>query len=414
MEGKSQTVINNLVANMEAASAKLEFEPAAKYRDQIRHLRKIQEHQYVSTKEGNIDIIAAIIQIGVGCVQVLTVRDGRFIGSRAFFPKIPPSKVEKVESENTEALLAAFLPQYYLAPNRDIPNEIILNQDVEDITLITDVISQQRGRQVRIHSKVRGTRARWLEMALENAQTNLTQQRPNRYRDQLVALSVVLQLEELPQRLECFDVSHTLGEATVASCVVFNLDGPCKNDYRRFNIDNITPGDDYAAMQQALTRRYSRLQSEEAQLPDILLVDGGIGQVNVAQKVLAELQFSNIKIIGVAKGPTRKPGLETLILAENAPPLILPKDSPALHLIQQIRDEAHRFAITAHRNRRAKVRRTSVLEEIEGVGPKRRQRLLRHFGGLQGVSRAGVIDLAEVPGVDQQLAKKIYEFFQTR
>ena len=416
LEGKSQTVITTLVAKMEAAAGALKFEQAAKYRDQIRYLRKIQEHQYVSTESGNIDIIAAITKTGIGCVQVLTVRDGRFIGSRAFFPKIPshpPEHIEKSATTDAQILLTAFLPQYYFESNRDIPDEIVLNQNITDITLITSVISQQRRRQIHIHSQVRGVRARWLDMAIENAHTNLAQRQPNQYQERLTALGKILQLEELPQRLECFDVSHTQGEATVASCVVFDAEGACNSDYRRFNIENITPGDDYAAMQQAITRRYSRLQKEGASLPDIVLVDGGVGQVKVAQKVLNELQLTNIRILGVAKGLGRKTGLETLILSENDTPLKLPKNSPALHLIQQIRDEAHRFAITAHRRRRAKRQRTSILEEIAGIGPKRRQRLLNHFGGLQGVSRAGIIDLAAIPGIDQQLATKIYDFFKT-
>jgi excinuclease ABC subunit C len=252
-------------------------------------------------------------------------------------------------------------------------------------------------------------------MALENARTSLAQRQPNQYRERLAALSIVLQLEVLPQRLECFDISHTQGESAVASCVVFDSEGPRKSDYRRFNIQNITPGDDYAAMQQALTRRYRQkncLPKELAPLPDLLIIDGGTGQVKIAQRVLTELQLTRIRIIGIAKGPGRKPGLETLILAEEDTPLRLPKDSPALHLIQQIRDEAHRFAITAHRRRRAKARRTSLLEEIDGIGPQRRQRLLNHFGGLQGVSRAGIEDLVAVPGIHRQLAQYIYDFFR--
>ncbi|MDM8559444.1 excinuclease ABC subunit UvrC [Candidatus Parabeggiatoa sp. HSG14] len=453
LEGKSQDIIATLIEKMESAAKVLAFEKAAKYRDQIRNLRKIQEHQYVSVDGGNVDVVTAVIQGGTGCVQILTIRDGRHIGNRAFFPKIPyshfskgeakhalkkgrsdtsPLKTEKVkisslkrekinaqpikkeEIENIEAktLLAAFIPQYYLASNRDIPEEIILNHEIDDMAILADVISQQHGRQVHIHSRVRGTRARWIEMALENAQTSLIQRQPNQYHERLADLSIVLQLDTLPQRLECFDVSHTQGEATVASCVVFDAEGTRNKEYRRFNIDNITPGDDYAAMQQALTRRYSRLKKEEALLPDILFVDGGVGQVNVAQTVLTELQLTDIRIIGIAKGPDRKPGLETLILSGDDTPLILPKNSPALHLIQQIRDEAHRFAITSHRKRRAKMWRTSILEEIGDIGPKRRQHLLKHFGGLQGVSQAGVEDLAAVHGISKPLAQKIYDFFQ--
>ncbi len=408
LEGKSQEVIASLIEKMEAASQALAFEKAAQYRNQIRHLRKIQQHQYVSTDSGDIDLIVAVTQAELGCVQVLTVRDGRHVGNRAFFP-------QHSQGSDAPTLLRAFLPQYYLTPNRDIPNEIILNYEIDDLIILAEVISQQRGRKVQLHSRVRGIRARWIEMALENARTSLAQRQPNQYRERLAALSIVLQLEVLPQRLECFDISHTQGEAAVASCVVFDSEGPRKCDYRRFNIQNITPGDDYAAMQQALTRRYRQkncLPKELAPLPDLLLIDGGTGQVKIAQSVLAELQLTRIRIIGIAKGPGRKPGLETLILAEEDTPLRLPKDSPALHLIQQIRDEAHRFAITAHRRRRAKARRTSLLEEIDGIGPQRRQRLLNHFGGLQGVSRAGIEDLAAVPGIHRQLAQYIYDFFR--
>jgi len=408
LDGKSQEVITRLIEKMAAASQALTFEKAAQYRNQIRHLRKIQQHQYVSTDSGNIDIIVAVTQAELGCVQVLTVRDGRHVGNRAFFP-------QHSQGSDAPTLLRAFLPQYYLTPNRDIPNEIILNYEIDDLIVLAEVISQQCRRKVHLRSRVRGTRARWIEMAVENASTSLAQREPNQYRERLAALSITLQLEVLPQRIECFDISHTQGEAAVASCVVFDSEGPRKSDYRRFNIQNITPGDDYAAMQQALTRRYNqKTRSPLAPLPDLLLIDGGIGQVNIAQSVLTELQLTQIRIIGIAKGIGRKPGLETLIFAEEDTPLRLPKDSPALHLLQQIRDEAHRFAITAHRRRRAKARRTSVLEEIDGIGIQRRQRLLNHFGGLQGVSRAGIEDLAAVPGIHRQLAQHIYDFFRDK
>lgn len=430
LEGKSQAVIATLVEKMEMAAQALAFEKAAKYRDQISHLKKIQAHQYVSTQGGDIDIIAAVCQGKLACLQVLTVRDGLFIGNRTFFPKIPPNlhlskgtdkieqakegnkkEADKIEQTQIQILLSAFLPQYYLAESRYIPNEIILNCDIDDMTLLTEVISQRRGRQIHIHSRVRGVRARWVEMALENANESLVQRQPNQYRERLAALSIILLMEKLPQRLECFDISHTQGEATVASCVVFDSFGARRSDYRRFNIENITPCDDYAAMRQVLRRRYHRLQKEKAQLPDIIFLDGGIGQVQIAQTVLNELQLAQIRIIGVAKGADRKPGLETLILPENETPLKLPKDSPALLLIQHIRDEAHRFAITAHRKKLAKKRRTSVLEEIKGIGTKRRQRLLSYFGGLQSLSRAGVPDLVAVPGISRQLAQKIYDSF---
>jgi excinuclease ABC subunit C len=417
LEGKSQSVITTLIQKMENAAQTLAFESAAKYRDQIRDLRKIQSHQYVTTDGGNIDIIAAIIMGDMGCVQILIVRDGRQIGTRAF--QIPSgSKIKagfemadsELESE-LEALLTAFLPQYYLADNCDIPDEVIVQFELDELPLLTEVISQQRGRQVLMHSKVRGTRAQWLKMALENARVSLVQRQPYEYTERLAALSIVLSLETLPLRMECFDISHTQGAATVAACVVFDLDGPNRSEYRRFNIDNITGGDDYAAMREALMRRYSRLQKELAPLPELLFIDGGIGQVNIAHAVLNELELTQIRIIGVAKGPNRQPGLESLILSEDDPPLKLPKDSPALLLIQQIRDEAHRFAITAHRGRHAKIQRTSVLESIKGIGLKRRQDLLNYFGGLQGISQATVEDLVAVPGIDKLLAQKIYDFF---
>jgi len=413
LEGKSQAVMATLIEKMEEAAQTLVFETAAKYRDQIRALRKIQTHQYVSLERGDIDIIAAVIVGDIGCVQVLIVRDGRQVGSRAFQipsgPKIPQDF--EIPGPELETVLAAFLPQYYLAANRDIPDEIVLQCDIEEMPLLTEVISQQRGRQVLIHSKVRSTRAQWLKMALENARVSLVQREPYQYTERLAALSIVLSLETLPSRMECFDVSHTQGEATVAACVVFDLDGPHRADYRRFNIDNITGGDDYAAMREALTRRYSRLKKEAAPLPELLFIDGGIGQFKVAQAVLNKLQLTDIRIIGVAKSPSRQAGLESLILSKDEPPLRLPKDSPALLLILQIRDEAHRFAITAHRGRHAKIQRTSVLEEIKGIGLKRRQYLLNYFGGLQGISEASVKDLVAMPGIEKLLAQKIYDFF---
>lgn len=436
LAGKSQAVIDILVGKMQTAATALAFEKAAAYRDQIKSLRTLQERQYVSTEGGNVDIVVAVSDRGIGCVQVLMVRDGRQLGNRAFFPDIPPipplaKEVEPTLEKGSEgaetlspegiaevtSLLAAFLPQYYLAADREIPEEIIVNQELgEGLAVLAEVISTQSGKPVLVHSRVRGTRARWVEMAVENAKASLRQRPPSQYRERLDALSLVLKLAKLPQRIECFDVSHTFGEATVASCVVFDADGPCHSAYRRFNIENITPGDDYAALRQALTRHYrgsghGPSASSGSKLTEILLIDGGIGQVRVAQQVLADLQLQGIRIMGVAKGPGRKPGLETLILSKDESSLTLPKDSPALHLIQQIRDEAHRFAIMAHRGQRAKMRRTSILEEIAGIGPKRRQRLLCHFGGLEGISRAGIEDLVTVPGISRALAQTIYEFF---
>jgi len=407
LQGKSQSVIDLLIAKMEVAAKNLAFEQAAQYRDQISYLRSLQEKQYVSISGGNIDIIACVIESDMACVQLLTVRDGRHIGNRAFFPK---------HAENAEitTILTAFLPQYYLSEHCDIPDEIIINAELEEAQILAEVMSQKRGKHVQLHSKVRTTRAKWLAMAVENAQTSLTQKQPNQYRERLAALSIALHLDSLPEKMECFDISHTQGEATVASCVVFDHEGAAHSAYRRFNINHIQAGDDYAAMRQVLTRRYQRLLKEQSQLPDIIFIDGGKGQVKIAREVLTELNIINqIRIIGVVKGEGRKAGLERLILSENDMPLILAKTSPALHLVQHIRDEAHRFALMGHQSRRAKVRTQSTLEQIEGIGAKRRQRLLKHFGGLQGIAKAGVDELAKVEGISKQLAQKIYDFFVT-
>ncbi len=406
LEGKSHGVIDSLAEKMQNASAALEFEQAARYRDQIAMLRRLREKQYVEDNSGehvNLDLVAAVTRDGLACVQVFNVRDGRQLGNRAYFPRINGD-------EEATAVLGAFLPQYYLGGKREIPPEIIINGEPEDLDILAEALDQERGRALKLHSRVRGTRARWLRMAEENAGVALSQHRPTRYRERLARLAGALELEALPERIECFDISHTGGGQTVASCVVYGQDGPQNRDYRRYNIEGIQPGDDYAAMRQVLTRRYTRMQSEGANLPDLVLIDGGKGQVARAREVLWELQAQAVLIIGVAKGPDRRPGLETLIPAEGDPSYLAP-DSPALHLLQEIRDEAHRFAITGHRKRRAKAANTSPLEEIAGIGAKRRQQLLTHFGGLQGVMRAGVEDLAGVPGIHRQLARKIYDVF---
>ncbi|MGD8570612.1 MAG: excinuclease ABC subunit UvrC, partial [Gammaproteobacteria bacterium] len=305
--------------------------------------------------------------------------------------------------------------QYYLGQNsnRVIPPEVIINHELPDQDVLQNVLSERAERHINITGRVRGDRARWINMAETNAKTALINQLATRASllQRFEALQDALELDTMPQRLECFDISHTMGEATVASCVVMDTQGAVKNDYRRFNIEGITPGDDYAAMQQALTRRYTRLKKGEGKMPDVLLIDGGKGQVSEALSVLEELQVTDVLVVGIAKGPERKPGLETLFIGVIDKEVTMPSDSPALHLIQQIRDEAHRFAITGHKQRRSKARKTSVLEGIEGLGPKRRQALLRQFGGLQGVQRAGVEDLAKVNGISRSLAQKIYDHF---
>ncbi len=405
LEGKNRQVIDELVKRMEAASAALEFEAAARYRDQIASLRRIQEKQYVTGGGGgDVDVIASAVRNGVGCVQVFYIRAGRNLGNKTFFPK-------HTEGAGEADLLGAFLPQYYLG--RYVPQEILVNHPLDGQELIETVLGEQAGRRVTIAHKVRAERARWVAMAQTNVEDALARQLLNKagMRQRYEALQEALRLDDLPQRLECFDISHTMGEATVASCVVFDAEGPLKSDYRRFNIEGITPGDDYAAMSQALNRRYTKLKKGEGKLPDILFIDGGKGQIGAAAAVLEELQVTGVLMVGIAKGPDRKPGLETLFLSPSGEAIILPADSPALHLIQQIRDEAHRFAITGHRQRRAKARSKSPLEGIAGVGAKRRRDLLNQFGGWQEVTRAGVDDLARVKGISRALAQRIYDAF---
>jgi excinuclease ABC subunit C len=404
LEGRSRAVIDAKVKQMERAAAALRYEQAAEIRDQIASLRRVQEKQYVSNERGDLDIVACASDKGHTCIQVFFIRRGRNLGNAAFYPRNPAESRE-------EDVLSAFLSQYYLG--RDIPAELLLSHRPADLELLQEVLSDQAGRRIRLSTRVRGERARWLKLARSNAEQALASWLNTRkgYAGRLRELQGALGLAEPPERMECFDISHTRGESTVASCVVFGMEGPLKSDYRRFNIENIQPGDDYAAMEQALTRRYTRLMKGEGKLPDILFIDGGKGQVSSAVSALEELQVSGVRIIGVAKGPERKPGLETLIIAGEGRAVHLPDSSPALHLIQQIRDEAHRFAITGHRQRRARTRRTSALEGIPGVGPKRRQQLLKQFGGLQEVARAGIDDLVSVKGINRALAQQIYDAF---
>ena len=404
LEGKSSDVIDGLIGKMERAAADLRYEQAAEIRDQIASLHQVQEKQYVSNERGDLDIVACASDKGHSCIQVFFIRRGRNLGNAVFFPKNP------AESDS-EGVLSAFLPQYYL--DRDIPAELLLSHKPADLDLLQEVMSEQADHRVRLSASVRGNRARWLKLACSNAEQALVSWLNTRkgYAGRLRDLQAALELPEIPERMECFDISHTRGESTVASCVVFGMEGPLKSDYRRFNIEHIQPGDDYGAMEQALTRRYTRLMKGEGKLPDILFIDGGKGQVSSAVSALEELQVTGVRIVGIAKGPVRKPGLETLFIAGDSRAVHLPKNSPALHLIQQIRDEAHRFAITGHRQRRARTRRTSALEGIPGVGPKRRQQLLRQFGGLQEVARAGVDDLVTVKGINRALAQQIYDAF---
>lgn len=403
LEGKSQEVLDSLSDQMTAASEQLDFEKAALLRDKIVSLRKVQERQYITGSHGDLDVLAAIQRDGMSVVEVAFIRGGRSLGSKSYFPK-------GSSGSTSEEILAAFIPQYYLGKN--IPSEILVSESFEDLALVESVLKSESDQRVQIRKPQRGTGVRWMKMALTNADISLTQRLSSRSNllQRFEALQTALDLDEMPKRLECFDISHTRGEKTVASCVVFGLEGAIKSDYRKFNIEGITPGDDYAAMNQALTRRYTRLQQGEGKWPDMLLIDGGKGQLTEAQAVMNELQI-DVPILGIAKGPERRAGEETLLLVGRAGEIDLPADSPALHLLQQVRDEAHRFAITGHRQRRAKARRTSPLEGIEGMGPKRRQKLLQQFGGLQQIQRAGVEDIAAVEGISQALAQKIYDVF---
>jgi excinuclease ABC subunit C len=410
LEGKSSEVIDDLVRRMEQAAGDLDYEQAARYRDQIASLRRVQEKQYISADSGDLDVIAAAVERGMGCVQVFTIRGGQNLGNRSYYPKV---EAGPLETDEVTTLLDSFLPQYYLRTARPVPSEILLSHAVSESGLLQQVLSEQSGHKVILSHRLRSQRARWVKMALQNARQALRSRLNSQSSllQRFEALQEALNLDEMPKRLECFDISHTMGEATVASCVVFDTNGPLKADYRRFNIKDITPGDDYAAMYQALLRRYRRLKEGEGKLPDILLIDGGKGQVSQAEEVMTELQISGVVLLGIAKGPGRKPGLETLYLSGQKAEIILPADSRALHLIQHIRDEAHRFAITGHRQRRQRSRTTSPLEAIPGLGPKRRQRLLKQFGGLQEVARAGVEDLARVNGISSKLAQQIYDTF---
>ncbi len=413
LNGRSDKLINELSDKMEAKSQALDFEKAAVIRDQIADLRRIHEQQYVSTQGGDADVLAASMQGAYASVHLIVIRGGRLIGSKSFFPK------DKLSSNESE-LLAAFIAQYYAkadnAPN--IPKELIIAPKIAETTAIAEALSYCAGRTVKISSTVRGHRAKWQAMAVTNATQSLQSFVSNKQNVQqrFEQLRQALDLDALPQRIECFDISHTSGESPVASCVVFDVNGPLKSDYRRFNIENITGGDDYAAMDQALTRRYTRVAKEASEavdggkVPDILLIDGGKGQLSQARRVIEECQLASVQLIGIAKGISRRAGQETLFLSvgDGVKEIVLPTESIALHLLQQIRDEAHRFAITGHRARRSKTRNKSALEQIPGLGPKKRRELLRHFGGQQEIERASEAQLTKVPGISTKLAEEIY------
>jgi len=412
LEGKSQAVIHDMVKKMEQASAGLDYELAATYRDRISALKRVQERQYINVEGGDADVLAVSVTPTAAAVEASFIRAGLGLGNKTFFPKVSPGTT-------AEEVLAAFVAQHYLGLSgqhgQPVPGRIYISQPLasEERLVLERTLGEQTGRKIALIVPTRGAPKRWVRMASINADDALRRMLAGRasLRARFEALREALSLDAAPARVECFDISHTRGEATVASCVVFDIEGPVKSDYRRFNIEGIEPGDDYGAIRQALERRYRRLKEGEGKLPDLLLIDGGKGQVGVASQVLEELQVEGVKLVGVAKGRERKPGKEQLFLSGSGRPTILPADSAALHLIQQIRDEAHRFAITGHRLRRGKARTESRLERIPGVGDRRRQALLKNFGGLREVARAGVEDLAKVPGISPALAQRIYDVF---
>jgi len=400
LQGKNQDLLVGLQQQMEVAAEGLLFEEAARIRDQITYLRKVQEQQSIDAQYGDVDVIAIVQGQGITAVHVANVRHGRMLGSRSYYPRLNMD-------ESPSQALAAFISQFYLVMNHEITDEIITSEKITDESFIQGVFTQQKGKPVKFSHAVRAQRMRWLELAKENAveALRLKSEDKQHRKAQYLALKDALPLAEIPLRMECFDISHSHGEATVASCVVFNQDGPLKSEYRKFNIEGVEPGDDYGAMRQALTRRFKKIV--EGKKPQLLLIDGGKGQVGIALKVLQELQISDIQVLGVSKGTTRKAGMEVLIFKERS--FVLELASPALHLIQQIRDESHRFAITGHRARRAKTRGRSVLQDIPGIGPKRRKELLKFFGDAGQVTAASVTEIAKVPGISRQLAQQIYQ-----
>jgi excinuclease ABC subunit C len=402
LEGRSDEVNAELATRMEAAGARLEFERAAQVRDQLAALKRIQAQQVVTAgAERDADVLAIVGEAGEYCVSVMLVRGGRNLGTTSYFPRAALAEADEA--------LASFIMQYYAGA--EPPPEVLLERALPDAGSLAEALSAQAGHAIEVRRPARGLAARWVELTRENAAQALRMRHAQRagLEEMLAELARALDLPEPPARLECFDISHTGGEGTVASCVVFGPEGALKKEYRRFNITGVTPGDDYGALRQALERRYRHVRSGEVPAPDLLLIDGGAGQIGEVHAVLAELGFSDLTLVGVAKGPDRRPGQERLFVHGVPGAVILEAHSPALRLIQRIRDEAHRFAITGHRRRRARRYNESVLEVVPGLGPAKRRALLKHFGGLQGVMRAGVADLTQVAGIGAALARSLYD-----
>ncbi|PMG78489.1 excinuclease ABC subunit C [Shewanella sp. 10N.286.51.B7] len=408
LKGKDKQVITELVAKMDTAANEMEYESAAQFRDQITALRRVAEQQEVSNHKGDMDVIGVHYASGIVCFHLLFIRDGKIFGSRSYYPTVPPQT-------ELEEVLVSFIGQFYLNADiqRTIPKEVLISESFSEQKVLENTISQALDRKFEIKTQVRGERANFLRLALTNA-TNAVNTRlshKNTVEQRFQLLEEALELGHPITRMECFDISHTMGESTVASCVVFNREGPHKADYRRYNINGITGGDDYAAMEQALKRRFDKIDNN-GKVPDIVFIDGGIGQLRISQKIVDEKCVHLDKpplLIGVTKGEGRKAGLETFVFGGNEQTFELASDSPAFHLILHIRDESHRFAITGHRNKRQKTRNTSTLESIAGVGPKRRKLLLQHLGGIQEVKGASVAELTKVPGISLEMAQTIHD-----
>jgi len=405
LKGKNSQVIQSLVKKMESASTDLNFEAAARYRDQISALRKVQEQQLISGKHQEMDVFGFSFKHGIACVYGMFIRDNQLLGSKSFFPKIP-------KGATAEEIFQSFLLQFYLAGNKLIPKQVVIPFKFDEINEVEQVLSIEAARKIQFYEGIRDEKRKYLKLANSNAENALeTQQNQQKSMfARFTDLEALIAADTPIKRMECFDISHTSGEQTVASCVVFDRNGPLKSDYRRFNIEGITGGDDYAAMAQALKRRYKK-PNNDANMPDLLLIDGGKGQLTQAEKHFEDWPAEFVPlIVGVAKGTSRKPGLETLIVANTRETIPVQPDAPGLHLIQHIRDESHRFAITGHRNRRQKVKQTSVLQDIPGIGAKRRQALLKYTGGIQGLKKASRDEIAKVPGISEDLAETIYDY----
>ncbi len=404
LDGRAEAVMQDLVQRMEQASAELAFEQAVRYREQIATIRRLQEQPLQTGGTTDCDLLAADIRNGIGAVVIVSIRNRVNFGHRSFFPQGPAAA-------DAAELLGAFISQHYL--QQPPPREILLSQELPERVLLEQALSARSGRRIRLVARPRGPRQRLLQIA----QATLSQVLADRLSSRATAearlqdLQKALGLGSSPQRIECFDISHTQGERAVAACVSFENGTPDKSGYRRFNIDGVVPGDDYAALRQAIGRRFSRLKQGEGRVPDLLLIDGGVGQLAQGLAALRELEIVGVQLVAVAKGVSRKPGLEQLVLPGQRSPLILRADSPGLHLVQQIRDEAHRFAISGHRRRREQARTRSTLQDIRGLGPARRQRLLRAFGGVRQLSRASVDEIARVEGISSMLAQRIYDHF---